>query len=272
MTTVNNVSADSAVVRDLAVAAVAPHELLPGLRAFVLPDNSRVHLVDTEEFEGAPRRPAGRTLTVRDEASLIALCAELGTRVRVYADPVARVLTAVLNDDVDGSTPGWRDLRVTLGLVHTVEWKRWTDHDGKLLPQREFAEHIEECLSDIVEPVGADMLEIAQTLEATTRANFRSSVRLTDGQRQFLYNEDTSASAGQSGELVIPETFVLALRPWKGRGGRFRVEARLRYRVTDEGLRLGYRLIDIDKILDAAFQEILDEITAHELDVIIGTA
>lgn len=276
---------DQAII-DVAVASAVPHALEGGKRyAVAVPAGGDVKELnlDLDEYRNRPRRLKGETV-VRDEQSLILLCTELGTKVagqkagegvttRVYADAADRSVVAVLNDDVDSTNPGWRDRRVRLVLAHTPEWQRWAALDGKLMSQQAFAEHVEACLDDIREPDAASMLEIAQTIEATTNVDFRSQVRLTSGQRQFTYAENTDARAGSGGTLTVPEQFVLGLTPWAGRDAKpFRVEARLRYRITPGGLTLGYKLIDTERILRTAFEEdVVKPIREAGLTIVNGT-
>lgn len=268
---------EAAVVWDLALAAGDGTDLTadPDKRlGFVLPPGYQFHVPDTEALGFAPRRSKAGTTIVRDEDSLIRLARELGNPMgtRVYADPVARSITAVLNDDVDVANAGWRDRRVSLALIHTPEWERWVRLNDRLMSQHEFAEHIEESLIEIVEPTSADMLELAQSLEATTEATFRQGTRLQSGARQFTYSEETQGRAGQNGELEIPTSFWLALTPWQGRSAEpYRVEARLRYRITPDGLRIGYRLMDLEGILRSAFEDVLRPIREAELPIVLGT-
>jgi uncharacterized protein YfdQ (DUF2303 family) len=158
-----------------------------------------------------------------------------------------------------------------LELVHTPEWERWANRDGKVMTQQAFAEHIEDCLGDIRNPTAADMLEVAQSLEARTDVAFRSGVRLANGQRQFTWVENTEAKAG-GGTLEVPAEFELGLVPWIGRAQiPFKVMARLRYRVSPDGLMLGYKLVDTERILRKAFAEdIVAPIAGADITIVEG--
>ncbi|HEY6012670.1 MAG TPA: DUF2303 family protein, partial [Candidatus Limnocylindrales bacterium] len=183
---------DLQAVIDAATAAALPTIVEPGqVAAFVVPPGGGLAYLSRDTDEDRRREGLGPaisqagTTVVRDESAIVTLAERWGhpQSVLVYADAVSRKVTAVLDDDPGGGQYGWRDRRVQLDLVHTPEWVRWAAIDGKLLSQVDFAEHVEACLEDIRSPSAADMLEIAQTLEATVDVTFRSGVRLRDGQR-----------------------------------------------------------------------------------------
>ncbi len=158
----------------------------------------------------------------------------------IWVHPENGKVVAVL-DDHPPAGAAWGKHRAELHLVVTDEWKFWTANDGQMLSQEAFAEHIELGLREIREPAGADMLEIAQSFYATTNAEMRSARRLQDGSVRVMYNEETEASAGARGELDIPKQFTLGVAPFLGEDA-YEVVARLRYRINNGDLRLGYKL------------------------------
>ncbi len=211
------------------------------------------------ESEG-PRRPTGTT-NVYDAASFLAAVErytvddDLPT---VTRDEQANRLVAVLNDH-NGRATGWRDHQVSLALRRTPEWQAWLDGQG-LGSQVKFAERIEDGLPEIAVPDPATMLEIAQTFHAATSATFQSGNRLVDGRTQFAYLEDVKASAGtKPGTVEIPETFDLAVRPFIG-AERYKVTARLRYRLKAGELTIGYTLVRPDEIERDAFTAVATEV------------
>lgn len=207
---------------------------------------------DLEKYGSAPRRSRG-TVNVHDAHSFVVAVTERGAAT-AYADEEKTALVAILNDD-SPDFPGWRDYRVSLALRPTPEWTAWKDGQ-QLGDQQRFAERIEDGLPEIVEPAGAIMLEIAQTFHASVGVEFRSANRLTDGQTQLAYIEDTKASAGKAGNVTIPETFKLVVRPFIG-SDRFEVDARLRYRVAGGKLQIGYVLVRPDEVERNAFNDVV---------------
>ena len=212
-----------------------------------------------ERWQSEPVRPRGTitalTATGFADAVNLRLPAEQDGASVVYADHDKCALVAIVNDD-GGGDAGWRDHRIELQLRSTPEWTLWTSRQG-LGSQEKFAETIEEGENEIVDPTATSMLELAQTFHASTSAKFRQSGRLTDGRTQFVYEEDVDAKAGESGQLTIPATFTLALRPFHG-AQPVLVTARLRYRLARGDLQIGYFLHRVDDIKRAAFAELVE--------------
>lgn len=165
----------------------------------------------------------------------------------VYANPDALLYTAVMNDDQHGD-PDWRDHRVTLQLKCSPEWTTWTSADKKTMPQGDFARFIEENLPDIVDPDGALLLELCSKLEATKTVKFLSGVNLQNSTVQLRY-EETVEGRGH-GEVRVPAQLVLGLPPFEN-GPRYKVTARLRYKITDDKLTFAYAL-DHPRAVDRA--------------------
>lgn len=228
----------------------SPHIIDPTkaeVAVFVVPEGSRVEKVQRDEsYLDKPRRTKG-SVTVEDLPSLQAYIAEHydAGRTTVWVHVAQHQVTAVLDDD-DAQLAAWRDHRATLALVKTPEWIRWRRLDGTLMGQEQFAEHIEESELDIVSPDAATMLEIAQTFQTTTNAEFRQGTRLQSGDISFTWVKEENAKAGRKGELEIPATFTLAIAPFEGED-KTPIDARLRFRVNDGALRIGYKLVRPDE-------------------------
>ncbi|MCM2394451.1 DUF2303 family protein [Streptomyces albipurpureus] len=257
----NTVSSDlneTQAVIDVAQAAVAPQPLEPGKVHVVALGRGEFRQIDLTgpEHTGIPARKSGTTV-VRDVDSFLAYFDKHGDEEsEVYADVERLSITAVVDAHTSGY-PRWGGHRLELRLRQTPAWSAWTSMDGKLMSQAAFAEFIEDNLVDLVEPDSATMLELAQSFEATTSAEFQSSQRLDSGQRRFLYTEDVQAKAGSKGEITIPSTLVLALAPFEGTE-RYKVTTRFKYRLDRQQgeLRLGFKIERPEDILTAAFGDI----------------
>ncbi|GGZ51502.1 DUF2303 family protein [Streptomyces rubiginosohelvolus] len=243
---------------DVAQAAAVPQALEPGKVHVVALGRGQFQQIDLTgpQHTGVPARKSGTTV-VRDVASFLAYFDKHGNDdSEVYADVERRTITAVL-DAHTAEDARWGGHRVELHLRETSAWRAWTSMDGQLIPQGQFAEFVEDNLVDLVEPTAATMLELAESFEVTTSAEFQSSQRLDSGARKFSYVEEQTGKAGHKGDITIPATLTLALRPFEGTEP-YKVIARFKYRLDKAKgeLRLGFKIERPGDVLAAAFADI----------------
>lgn len=249
---------EAEAVAQIAWAGTDPNELdVDKVYSLVVPRGADAKTLDLEKFQNNPRRKTGSVKFYDAESFSAYVNLHKGDATQLYRNDIAvdmPTITAFLNDHSSDSA-GWQDHTATLLMERTKAWKAWRAINRKLLDQSDFAEHIEEHIEDIAEPSGALMLEIAQSFQAKTNVEFRSGTRLQDGQQQLTYNQETTASAGSQGEMVIPTHITLGIAPFEG-SDAFRLEARLRYRISDGSLKLGIILNKADEMVRAAFQDV----------------
>ncbi|MFD9992067.1 DUF2303 family protein, partial [Bacillus cereus] len=212
------------------------------LNVNIIRDGERVSAYSHEKHADEPYRARGESTVadVRSFVTLLGMDEHHGST--IFADEKRARLTAVVNFH------GWRDHCVSLQLTHSDQLRRWMNANGKLYSQADFVEFIEDSLSDLIEPTAADMLELAQSFQATKSVEFDAGVRLASGAVQFRYHEDVQAKAGRAGEIEVPSTFMLAIPVWRG-GARIHFQANLRYRIGRDGLQLGFKVLTLDDIL-----------------------
>jgi uncharacterized protein YfdQ (DUF2303 family) len=219
------------------------------------------YVVDTDEYAEKPRYlSAARQL--RDVDSLVAYLSKHGIEgsTELYADDRAASILAVIDShDWAGSDvpQNWQRHTALLQLTKTPAWIAWTGNDKEFMSQDEFADFIEDRASDVERPSAAELISVARHIEATNKVDFKSAVRDSDGQITFRYEESNEAKA--KGDLTIPETILLNLRPYAG-GPVYRVQARFRYRIRSEKLSLGYVLDRPDEVLERAFADVVAEL------------
>lgn len=158
--------------------------------------------------------------------------------------------------------PRWGDFRAEIVFRFTGQWTKWKAIDGRMLSQVEFAEFIEDNLHDVVSPAGAEMLEIAQYLSATRSVDFKSAIRLSNGQIQFHNLESMDAKVGV-GQTQVPETITLGIAPVFGLSP-FRVEAKFRYRLADGKLRMGIKLHRVEDVMAAVVNDMVHGVVGSE--------
>lgn len=237
--------------------------------------NGDVRIFDLtgDQYRDTPSRKTG-TVTVSDVPSFLAVYGKHASPdAEVYADRTRGTITAILDAHSGyGGIPQWQGHRVVLKLKHTDAFNEWATVNGKLMGQVSFAEHIENRRADIIEPTAADVLELAQTFQATTKVDFKSSTILKSGQRQLSYVESINASAGQRGEMAVPDHLQLAVAVYEGAAVADAVTARLRFRIVDGRLNLGVVLDQLADVVQAAFEGVIGEVQAGvKVPVLRGT-
>lgn len=178
---------------------------------------------------------------------------------RLFADINAGAITAVMDYHehvAAGPHCKARGLhhKATLKLQLSEEWRRWTEISGRLMPQGEFARFLEENLSDIYTPAGADVLEVVRDLSASKKVDFRQATRLDNGDVAFEWAEETTAKS-KSGELEVPRMFVLRIPVYLG-APEGELRAFLRWSLKDGALGLGIELHRPVYVQQATFQQI----------------
>lgn len=237
-------------------APAAPYELTPDTSVVVRATRTdeRIDTVDLERLLAEPRRVRG-TVELHEPADFAAYVQRLeNAATTVWADDSTLRVTAVFNDHTP-NVAGWRDHTAVLEIRRDPDWQAWLTRDGVLDGQTEFAEHLEDQARVIVTPDAATMLEVATSFHARRAASFSRASRLDTGDVQLAWNEETTASAGASGRLAVPRQFTLRLAPFVG-VPPVEVVARLRYRLKDGRLGIGYKLDRPDVAERNAFVDI----------------
>ena len=219
-------------------------------------------VIDLEEHRvllaDHPRRKRSKVSVYTAEALVEYVNRHRTEGTEVWANAEVPAITAVINGDAINSA-GWGDHFATLRLRKTDSWKAWERASGTMGSQIALAELLEERAPDIIDPPGADLLEIAQTFNAARSVDFKSTERLSTGEIGITYIEQTKASAGKSGKLTIPDEFTLALVPFDG-SPAYKIIAKLRYRLSEGTLQIGFKLLRADDVLKAAFADVLTEV------------
>jgi uncharacterized protein YfdQ (DUF2303 family) len=239
--TLASASAGTAAVIETAQEAVEPR-LLDTAELYAVRDSTgALRPLDLEKFRGQPDRARGTYKPATVEAFIDYVEEHVDKeKTTVWVHPTEGKIQAILDDNASNET-AWGDHRALLELIVTPEWEFWLANDGELLSQQAFAEKIEDGVREIIKPDAAEMLEIAQSIQATTDVAFRSKIEIHSGEVQMAYDEKTQATAGKAGQLTVPQTFDLAISPFVGEDP-YKITARLRYRAEGGTLRIGYRL------------------------------
>jgi uncharacterized protein YfdQ (DUF2303 family) len=237
------------------VATYIPaHEVEPEDDFAVVPNGYK--LKDLEDYHDAPRRVV-QTFEAETLDGFLDYFNRYATgNSTIFALEADLRIEAVLDYHDEDGAPGWRDHRIVYELPPSEDWKAFAAKDGSKMPQRQFADFLEEHEPLFFEPDAATMLEVARNFRAKKDVSFASKIDERSGDILFNYQTKTKSK----GQLKAPRTFTLALQPFRG-SSKYEVEAKLRHRVDDEGgLTLWYDLVRPESVVKDAFDKVLHEI------------
>lgn len=132
-------------------------------------------------------------------------------------------------------SPGPREHSCTLKLRQSEEFKRWAEMEDTFHGQAEFAAFLEENAVDVVDPEPAVLIEISRDLEGTQGVTFKSSTRLENGDRSFVYETETKAR----GDIKVPREFVLSIPIYDGEAP-MPLRCAFRWRLNGGVLQMGF--------------------------------
>jgi uncharacterized protein YfdQ (DUF2303 family) len=257
--------AEAPIFRESALEGDAPLVIFP-----------RTQKIESlERFGQTPRRPRANVV-VCDLPSFKAYVNRHkieGTHIFCQASETGGSFTALIDFHVgSGLDAGWGEHQCKFVCDTTPEWKRWIEISGKGQSQTAMALFIEGNLDDILVPEPAAMLELVKSLEATQGTQFKSAVRLENGDRQLQYVHQTTAKAGQQGDMEIPTKITLRIPVFRN-GTAYDVPCRFRYRISDGQLVLAIEIERPHKIIEQAMDDAAQIIEAEtQINVMIGTA
>jgi uncharacterized protein YfdQ (DUF2303 family) len=216
-----------------------------------------------EQYLPAPRRVRANVLLNHLDSFI--------EYVNLFKQPQSRVFTtsdgsmsAIIDYHIPSASPGlatpaWGSHRASYSPVQTAEWQRWLQSNKKRMDQTSFAEFLEENQDLIVEPKGADLLEMIQTLEGKNHIDCNSLIRLSNGQTRLEYIEQVTLKGQVNnvpGAVEFPSMLVAGIIPFDG-GAAYKVRCRLRYRIENRKLAFWYEIIDPHLIIKSAVDDLI---------------
>lgn len=265
-------SGDVAAIADLARAGADAEELELGSFYVVQGGDGRVCQIDLtgDAYRDNPRSLATSVGLTHVDSLLAYWDKHRDAESDMWADRERRTITAVLDAhqsasvDVD-DRPRWQSHRAKLSLSLSEPMNAWLHNNGRFLDQVAFAEFCEDWMTVIVAPPAADLVEMAQHFQATTKATFKSGFKLVNGQRQLEYTEQVDATV-KGDAIAVPTAMALRIPVWRGADTAEEFTARIRYRVNHGGpgqLGIGYKLDRPADIIDAAFEAEVARVQDH---------
>lgn len=280
----NTVSENIPAIIDVAQKLGLANALKPetktinGIDCLVAPGGGITPLVLSERWLDAPRRKRAK-VSLYEEVSFSDYVnrhkIEGSTHIFGRATESAAGFVAIIDyHGKEQGKPAFGEHCAELKLEMTPEWCRWIAKNGKFMSQQDFAEHIEDNLTDIIEPVPAELLEVAQGLQGMKNVQFKSGRNLRDGAIKLEYVETIELSGTNNrrdATFQVPEKFKLQIVPFVGANG-VEIEARLRFRIGNDGsLSFAYILNRPFKVIEDAFNVTREDIEkATGIKVMLG--
>ena len=236
---------------------------------YVMTEEGPVLLPDLiyNDFEKQPKR-IKNIVAVNDPASFVEYFNLFkDDNSRIFADESKRSVRAILDYHKAGTAdPRWAQHKLVLQLVHSPEWVAWSQADNRKFTQTEFGEFLEQHAIDITKPRPADIIEIANDLQAKSEMDFGQAQKSNDGSVVFKYTETVKATVGGN-QMAVPDRFLLELPVFVG-GADVKLEALLRFRVNAGKLTIWFTLVRPEECVRAAFSDSRAQI-AQELGLVI---
>lgn len=180
---------------------------------------------------------------------------------RIYVDGETVAVVGILDDhksdgDEDPTlwAASWCDHRVIYKCPYSRQWEAWMAMDRRKVGQVEFAEWLEDRTEDVQEPSGSDLLALCLDLQIHRKVVYGSATRLASGEHSFSYSEDN-----QTGTVEIPASITLGIPVFQG-GTTYAITARFRYRLTEGKLVLWFELVEPQKYVEDAFNEVVEAV------------
>ena len=212
-----------------------------GARHILVPEGFRLEAA--HDPHALPPHIVKTAVVVDQRASLSAYVNRFSDiRSILIADYDAGSIKAVLdwhfdNAVVEGGSldPQPREHTCTLKLRPSEEFKRWAEMEKSFHGQAEFAAFLEENAVDVIDPEPAVLIEISRDLEGTQGVTFKSSTRLENGDRSFVYETETRAK----GDIKVPREFVLSIPLYDGEEP-VPLRCAFRWRINGGQLQMGF--------------------------------
>lgn len=213
-----------------------------GARHILVPEGFRLEAA--HDPQALPPHIVKTKVVVDQRASLSAYVNRFSERERtiLIADYDAGTITGVLDWHTGNQSKDYepllampREHSCTLKLRPSEEFKRWAEMENSFHGQAEFAAFLEENAVDVVDPEPAVLIEISRDLEGTQGVTFKSSTRLENGDRSFVYETETKAR----GDIKVPREFVLSIPLYDGEEP-VPLRCAFRWRINGGQLQMGF--------------------------------
>lgn len=159
------------------------------------------------------------------------------------------------------AVPGRGKHMATLMCPFDADYAKWRARFGKLLDQKSVIEFVEEMIHTIGAPPAADLIEALGDIEIERVVKFKSARNDKNGNISFGY-EEKDGETTRSGQYSLPDHIVIVVPIFQG-GNLIQLTAKLRFRMKDGDLVLGFAVPGIENIEREAFRSIGEAVRAE---------
>ena len=206
----------------------------------------------------------------KEASTIIKLFARKGSEVEAraiidfHAAPDEEEASKVADDpyserDYTENEARWCEHVAEFSTRATSSWLAWSSQNGTLLSQSKFADFIYQNMPEIMEPKGADLLEMVATLKALSKGVFKNQKDLHTGSMDQVAHVEVTLRVGNADKpFTLPKQFKIAVQVFYG-GPVIELVADLLVRVPsgDEApVSLGYRFYRLDDVLESMMQDV----------------
>ncbi len=182
---------------------------------------------------------------------------------RIYVDDGAFSFTTIF-DGHRREQADWNEHRATLKLEHSKEWLVFNQQNECKFDPYDFAEFVEENIEYIEtenDLSGADLLTMAQSFKIKPKGEIEAEESLHSGLKTVLIKDESMLRGqnSQGAEVVFPEKIAFKLRVFKNQH-TYPIKAFFRYRIRDNKLSFMYKIPNIDGIIEAAFNDVVEDV------------
>ncbi|AXC38128.1 hypothetical protein SEA_AYOTOYA_50 [Gordonia phage Ayotoya] len=211
----------------------------------------------------APRGVPTRIVTDQESfASELARRPLVDGRSTVWANRNAGTVTAVYDDlGPAGDLFTDRNDRLELRFVRDADWKLFlATADGQHHSQEEFGNLLESAGHLITSHAAADLLELVDSIRATSSGSFESRIQRSTGGQTLSFSEEVEARAGRNGQLEVPRTVTFLVSPFEDYPP-VEVTCWLRLRISGGKLSLGLFPQPYDHVVRASWFDVVASIS-----------
>ena len=225
-------------------------DALRDAKPFVAADGTEQLLVPQGYTIKGVSNPPSLNPVFEDGDSLISYANAFDQGVRVLcASLVAGRVAIALDYPASGTELAERHHTATWRLEKSEAFSAWEQWEGALHEQEDFIRFLEENACDVVTPDAAKLLDLARDFAAIKTVTFKSSKRLSSGDREFEYRDETQTAD----RIQVPEKLALSIPIWEGEEPTT-IECLFRYRMREGALKLGYEFHRMKPVMRASFK------------------